>query len=606
MKKQLSEAFVYRKYDPGQVQFTKSSLNDPFYQSLAKAIAQQKGVPLADIHTVINEEVGRLQKQATDSPVLMETIANNAVESVLFKLLCITDIQTSAPKFSNVVFQRLMRYIRAENDEFFPLRGFVERRPLHNIVIEYLDNPIDFFDKSNKTLNTAAATPTGKFMFNVPFMQKLMDYANIKQLKPQGRKYTSNGGEIPDEYGYIEFLIMHELMHYSNDDFYYQNVIPKANGTIINFVGDFRTNYLLVKSGFAQLPFGLFSDAINYDRQNTYAEMYELVKKEMEKLSPNQQQEMEESLEGESNDNHEEGQQQGGQSKSDGTKPGEGKSPGDIDNNGKKIDRQMQQGGDEEGPKDPNKQSQSSQPSQPGQQPGKGRGGDAGAVDYTKVKPKYDWKALVKRFLASVSRMETSFTRPHRRAISGLEVARQTGAGAIKPGDRPADMVDANLTFVLDASGSMQHIIQNVFANAAALLKMPAFRKAEVYVIKFSGDVSIHKCNIATNKAARVNSVDEKPKTWNTTVVDAMKFNWGGGTVFDSTVTGPVLTLLARKHNVIICTDADIMWGENLPHLQSLIQKYPKQVFVVFDTRDTYLQYRQKSKVITENVTYFG
>jgi len=47
---------------------------------------------------------------------------------------------------------------------------------------------------------------------------------------------------------------------------------------------DFRSNYMLVKNGYDQLPIGLFSDHINYDRQGRYDAMVKLVHDEMKKL----------------------------------------------------------------------------------------------------------------------------------------------------------------------------------------------------------------------------------------------------------------------------------------------------------------------------------
>jgi hypothetical protein len=111
-----------------------------------------------------------------------------------------------------------------------------------------------------------------------------LDWAFLKGIKPKQIKYQNNGGKIPPEYAYIEFLLMHEYLHYSEADFYYHRIIPKANSKIINYVGDFRSNYLLVKSGYEQLPMGLFNDKINYDRQKTYREMYDVVKGEFDKM----------------------------------------------------------------------------------------------------------------------------------------------------------------------------------------------------------------------------------------------------------------------------------------------------------------------------------
>jgi hypothetical protein len=215
-----------------------------------------------------------------------------------------------APKFLIPVFNELREEIIADHMEgVWPLRGNIERRPLYTPGHYTPDNEIGFADELVRKvmkdkikvvddtekkksrdiahhIDTAAATPSGDFYFNVKFMQKLMDFAFLKKVKPKGMKYVCNGGKIPDEYCYIEFLIMHEYLHYMEEDFYYQHIIPGAKPTLINWVGDFRSNYLLVKSGYEQLPMGLFSDHINFDRQPTYSEMYKTVQDEFAKFPP--------------------------------------------------------------------------------------------------------------------------------------------------------------------------------------------------------------------------------------------------------------------------------------------------------------------------------
>jgi len=86
----------------------------------------------------------------------------------------------------------------------------------------------------------------------------------------------------PDEFGYLETVIFHEFMHFYHDDTEYYNIKQGCNHRIMNWASDFRSNYLLTKSGFTQLPLGLYSDEINFDRQNSLDEMYEVVKKELE------------------------------------------------------------------------------------------------------------------------------------------------------------------------------------------------------------------------------------------------------------------------------------------------------------------------------------
>lgn len=330
--KKLFEAFEERKFEKGQVKFKTSTFQDPHIQKVVKVIAKHTNESEQFIMDKIQKSIDNLDKFAAKAPLLYETMKLNKVESSMFKLVeMISEGKPieGAPEFDKTIFWELVRFIKAEHDQFLPLRGLADPKRLYQPVIKILDPEeikaqMEKDRKSGKTgkestmskigeysqIGTAAASPKGEFYFNKDFMQTLLNYAHIVELKPNGKKYVSNGGKIPDEYGWVEFVIIHEFFHYAASDFHYQNIIPKANPTIINWVGDFRTNYLLVKSGYSQLPIGLFSDNINYDRQVSYQQMYNIVAEEMKKLSPEDAAEMEAEMDDQTDD-HKPGQEEG-------------------------------------------------------------------------------------------------------------------------------------------------------------------------------------------------------------------------------------------------------------------------------------------------------
>ena len=322
--KELLEAFVNKKNELGETVFSETKMSDAHIQKIIGIVAKKLGIKPAEIEADINAKIAKFDKIAQKAPILYATIQKNIVESEVFHIFedHELDIKT-APKFDKDVFMNLVDYIKVEHDSFFPLRNFITHKNLHNPNIIYVPSPYARHKQFNN-IDTAAATPKGDFIFNVKFMQKLLDFAHIKGLKPKGKKYEANGGEIPNEYAYIEFLIIHELMHYTYADFHYQKVL-KASPKIINWVGDFRTNYLLVKSGLEQIPIGLFNDHINYDRQKTYEEMYKLVKEEFKKLSDQEKKDVEDNL-----DDHADDHSQGG----DSDEGDDGEDDGDEDGDG--------------------------------------------------------------------------------------------------------------------------------------------------------------------------------------------------------------------------------------------------------------------------------
>ena len=618
----LQEALSNRKAAPGSVPFSTSSLQDPWIVKSIKYISTETGIPEADIIKRVNAKVAEMTNRSKLAPALYQTMLKNAVESEVFGLIwngvpTVDDtisglarqmgfeIPTKkvgqkpvSTQFSDRTFMQLVRFIKADHDEFFPLRGFVDRRVLENE--QWVILPNDNY-KQYASITTAAATPSGIFMFDRHFCQKLIDYGELKGLKGNGKKYVSQGGPIPDSYAYIEFLIMHELMHFSNDDFYYQHIIPNANGTIINWVGDFRSNYLLVKSGYAQLPMGLYNDAINYDRQSEYTQMYRIVEEEFNKLNPNQQKQVQQDMDGHGDD-HGPGQEEG-------AKPGSradvsGKTTKDIDKNAERVEGEAGESSDSE---------EEAKPGQ-GKGGGTGNGGEnksSGSTDanaetnYQQYKPSVAWGALVKKFVASASpKTQETYAKPHKRAATAADLLRQQGAAAVKPAEKPAEHADITLMFVVDASGSMMQAIGKAFASINALLKQPQFRKSDVIVMRFSNNFDIHKGNMASNKAAKVKHVDEKPTVYDKTMQQIFNTTMGGGTDFSTQVCAQIEAAIAKKYNVLLFSDTDMLYGSNNKNMVAMIKKYPKNMYVLFDSERSYIAYRQSGGPATPQVTH--
>jgi hypothetical protein len=307
----------------------KSSWDDAHIKKLLTYVSKSSGKSEQEIKDAVQKEIDELKGLEQKSPILYSTMAANAVEVGLSKYFDehVTNPEGAA-KFSPVVFSALMRRVKAENPSFFPLRNFFNRKPIASPRI-ILTPATRKEDLKYNDVDTAAATPNGEFIFNVPFMQKAMNFAYAKGMKPKSAKYKSNGGEFPDEWAPIEFLIMHEFYHYTHGDFHFSKVMG-GNHTIHNWVGDFRSNYDLMKAGYAPIPGGLYNDLVNYDRQTSYREMYEIVSAEFNKLNKNEQKKVEDFL-GKMGDDH--GEHHGQEEPRSGNTPSEE----EMENHGKKV-----------------------------------------------------------------------------------------------------------------------------------------------------------------------------------------------------------------------------------------------------------------------------
>lgn len=284
---ELIEAFVRGRMEKGKVPFRKSSLMDTHIRSVIRDLSTKTGVPAADIEADLQKKMDKFREVGKYSPMLYDTLIQNAAENAAFEHISdsikLKKLDISDVKFNEITFKKLVAAVQRENPAFFPLKPRGEIKMIYQLKTIVVPDPRF---KKYDSVSTAAATPGGDFVFNKNFMQELMYYAGAIGLKPKSKKYESNGGPFPDSYAYIEFLIMHELLHYAYGDFATSKRFSQYSHTAHNWAMDFRSNYMLVKSGYEQLPIGLFSDDLNFDRELTssYPKLIKVLDEELKKL----------------------------------------------------------------------------------------------------------------------------------------------------------------------------------------------------------------------------------------------------------------------------------------------------------------------------------
>ena len=284
----------------GSIDWAKSSINDPHIRDALKLILQTEiaqkvmthfGIGQNDMIQLIDEYDTLHQDIFAMTPEMSSTMAQNNIESIVFGIFWNLSKTNQlhvpgASQFSALVFERLNREIQASRPSFFKMRSFIQRVPLARPIIGIYDDSLVEQRDNGEVVDhnkyqrapTAYATPDGVFVFNKQFCQALINWAAIKKIKPKHYFFKCNGGTIPDDYAYLEFLIFHEFLHYVDDDFFYNLTNPKWSAKLTNYVGDFRINYKLVKNGMEQLPIGLYSEHINFDRYNDYEDVYNVCK----------------------------------------------------------------------------------------------------------------------------------------------------------------------------------------------------------------------------------------------------------------------------------------------------------------------------------------
>lgn len=286
----LKEAFSARRKPKGQVPFRRSSMTDSSIVGVVQKVSKETGVPEDVLIKEMESSMEKLNQLKDYSPKLYDTLILNSAENAAFSLIRESSrkVDLSATQFNYAdTFKKLFKLVLSENSAFFPLKAPGEQKRILKIKPIFVPSSDKVYaDAGFNSVTTAAATPGGEFIFNVDFMNKLLYYGAAVDIQPLGKKYVANGGTIPNNYCYIEFLIIHELLHYAYGDFAGGKRYKQYSHLAHNWASDFRSNYMLVKNGYTQLPIGLFSDDLNFDRWETrsYKKLIAAVDKEMKKL----------------------------------------------------------------------------------------------------------------------------------------------------------------------------------------------------------------------------------------------------------------------------------------------------------------------------------
>jgi predicted metal-dependent peptidase len=311
-----------------------------------------------------------IQKAAEKSPALYQSNLDAAGEHSVFRIIHEHKIRIpGAPRFKFQAFKALFEACCVEHEMLWPLRDRVTQLELKGWPKIYmLPATQEAINKKGEGITTACIIPEGDVLVDLDFAQSLIDWAWITRAKPRRKKYKSNGGIIPDEYLYLETLILHELLHYAYGDFYYQR-IWNEDMTIINIAGDLRSNFFLLKNGYPQLPIGYVSDALNFDRYPDYKTLKEAVKVEWAKVH-----DLPETPPGTDDHSHNEPPQAPGRGQQP-QQPGQDGQPGDGQDGN---DGEGQSPGGNPGGKQPGQGQDSEDGQSPGGSPGQGQDGNDG------------------------------------------------------------------------------------------------------------------------------------------------------------------------------------------------------------------------------------
>jgi hypothetical protein len=212
------------------------------------------------------------------------------------------------------------------------------------------------------------------------------------------------------------------------------------------------------------------------------------------------------------------------------------------------------------------------------------------------MKPKLNWKSLIAQMVSSsVASMDTSYATPHRRQVTGMAVAAQLGAAALKPGDRSMEEQHNKICLVLDTSGSMHSAIPQVLKECKELLKRAGKSKFPVTVIFFAGKADWYQVNLGDDTYWKINGAGDVAKTPDKTQIKkgyekVLELGGMGGTNFSNTLKSACDSLAGQGYNILIFSDDGIVSEDdrNWNNLKELYLAHKAHVFFIADTQQTW------------------
>ena len=633
-KSALQEALVSTKSD---VKLNTSSTKDPGVVAALELYAESTGIDYKDAKNQFESQLALQQAQTKNSKNHKNT-HDNAAASIAFNMLDSLDassldlsrwgIDDNDDLLDRDYFFDLTQYVLGENAQFFPLKNPFETRAVKPYFYIYPDHaPLMVrpgLRESAAQCETAFCTTKAEMVFSRPFAESLALNALVTGVKPKSKKYKSNGGGIPDHYCYLEFVIMHELLHYSaGDHFYTKQMVKKIQKDyptiahhahlILNYVGDYINNWQLVASGYEQLPIGLFSEELNYDKFDTYEEVIKAVADEMLKTAednPNELQDLidaltaqmddhiegddgepsqggsgsEPSEQGDAGEEGEEGGEEGGAGAEGGEEGGEDGGGGPTDAKkaeggaaaqeaAEAIDKAMKENKEKVANRDDGNNDAKAALDARGKASAEsleqmhGKTGAGSSVEFKEVNTTINWKKLLKKMIPSGDgELEDTYSKMSRQATSSMVTAMQTGTGRVSPGEIMIDTDKRGLCFIIDNSGSVMDVVGQFNQEIIQLLKKNKSALDNFYIIKFSDMFELYKVDVRKFKARIIKNpktfASKKPKPQFGPEIDAkglFTVSDAAGTQYTPEMHKAVEFLHNQMINMIMFTDDDLV-----------------------------------------------
>ena len=233
-----------------------------------------------------------------------------------------------------------------------------------------------------------------------------------------------------------------------------------------------------------------------------------------------------------------------------------------------------------------------------------------------------DWKKLIKAMMPKEKETaEESLTKMHRRTVGQLALGQDKVS--VKAGEIKGALPTQSLLFILDSSGSMSGVINDISNELLRLIdKNKTFGIEYMYILRFDSSYDLYRVNldmkgnkhtyqplmnpmdIISKKGAEI-----KLKGTAKPIKELFQMRWGAGTVFPDEIFKIVKALLDEDFNQVIFTDTDIIGGSNLVNLARACKLGMKKNYsfnIILDSESSYNRVKKALGGSYKYMSYLG
>jgi hypothetical protein len=252
----------------------------------------------------------------------------------------------------------------------------------------------------------------------------------------------------------------------------------------------------------------------------------------------------------------------------------------------------------------------------PSKMPGKGGPNgvqNSGKTELRKIeklpRAKFSWRELVRQFVATAKHTETTYAKMHRRTITAMTGVAATGAGAIKPGERPMDEA-FKLAIIFDSTGSMHRQMPVSLAETEKLIRDYYGDIAGIMGIGLFGanKPSYFALNLETKKFWNVVSFADLMKKAPANAMpmaDLFKLGGSGANELPKEGSDAIKSLLSQGYNVIMITDTGIAGGSNWKNLLDILRSHKSGFFLILDSEQSFQYVVRQLGSAPNNIGHF-